>query len=150
MLSSYCVERDLDSLHVSLGSLVLFVGGGGGWVEVGKAGGTAGLAEGAGRESVVQTLIDRQWLVRPAARSCCVCACVRAYLNLVPTTMVHGDERDSVGVFSVETVVSPGMSYRGFGPVKCMFQETQTEGQAGMTAFLDTRPLSIGRRKRCP
>ena len=96
-----------------------------------KVGGTAGLAEGAGRESVVQTLIDRQWLVRPAARSCCVCACVRAYLNLVPTTMPHGDEKDSVGLFSVETVVSPAVSYRGFGAVVCMFQETQTDGRTG-------------------
>jgi len=74
-----------------------------------------------------------------------VCACVRAYLNLVPTTMPHGDEKDSVGLFSVETVVSPAVSYRGFGAVVCMFQETQTDGRAEMIAFLDTRPLSIGR-----
>jgi hypothetical protein len=56
-------------------------------------------------------------------------ACVRAYLNLVPTTMPHGDLRDSVGLFSVETVVSPAVSYRGFRPVVCMFQENQSDGR---------------------
>ena len=50
-----------------------------------------------------------------------------------------------MGLFSVETVVSPAVSYRGFGAVVCMFQETQTDGRAEMIAFLDTRPLSIGR-----
>ena len=110
-----------------------------------EVGGTAGHGEGVDRERVVQALIDCSWLVRPPARSSCVCACVRAYLNLVPTTMPHGDEKDSVGLFSVETVVSPAVSYRGFGAVVCMFQETQTDGRAEMIAFLDTRPLSIGR-----
>ena len=110
-----------------------------------EVGGTAGHGEGADREHVVQALIDCSWLVRPAARSPCVCACVRAYLNLVPTTMPHGDEKVSVGLFSVETVVSPAVSYRGFGGVVCMFQETQTDRRAEMIAFLDTRPLSIGR-----
>ena len=46
------------SLHVSLGSQVLFVGGEGGWVEVGKVGDTAGHGEGADQEHVVQTIID--------------------------------------------------------------------------------------------
>ena len=96
-----------------------------------EVGGTAGHGEGVDREHVVQALIDCSWLVRPAARSSCVCACVRAYLNLVPTTMPHGDEKDSVGLFSVETVVSPAVSYRGFGAVECMFQETQTDGRTG-------------------
>ena len=50
-----------------------------------------------------------------------------------------------MGLFSVETVVSPAVSYRGFGAVVCMFQEAQSDGRTEMIAFLDTRPLSIGR-----
>ena len=96
-----------------------------------------------GSVSSKHSSIARGWFDPLHARA--ACACVRAYLNLVPTTMPHGDEKDSVGLFSVETVVSPAVSYRGFGAVVCMFQETQTDGRAEMIAFLDTRPLSIGR-----
>jgi hypothetical protein len=48
-----------------------------------------------------------------------------------PCTDDHAarDERDSVGLFSVETVVSPAVSYRGFGAVVCMFQEAQSDGR---------------------
>ena len=82
-----------------------------------------------GSVSSKHSSIARGWFdplhARPAR------ACVRAYLNLVPTTMPHGDEKDSVGLFSVETVVSPAVSYRGFEPVVCMFQETRTDGRTG-------------------